>query len=202
MHPADREPERDNRYSASSQRHRLCDGILDGDIAIDAGTEHRTRPLQRAAAAADEEHEGVVLLILGFLLASVTTVVHAVCTTLTLLLLESRWIAPRATRSMVSKGLVVMLVVNVLFVVSLLECALWAAAYLGLGALGSWSEAYYFSATTFTTTGYGDVVLSPAWRSMGNFEAVIGIIMFGWSTALLVTVVTHLRRSRYVEPVP
>ena len=49
-------------------------------------------------------------------------------------------------------------------------------------------------------SGYGDVVLPPAWRSMGNFEAVIGIIMFGWSTALLVTVVTHLRRSRYVEP--
>ena len=140
------------------------------------------------------------LLLLGFVLTSVTTAMHALCTTFILLLLESRWIGPRATRSNVSKGLVVMLVVNVLFVVSLLECALWAAAYLGLGALGSWPEAYYFSATTFTTTGYGDVTLSPAWRPLGNFEAVIGILMFGWSTALLVTVVTHLRRSRYVEP--
>lgn len=141
-----------------------------------------------------------LLLILGFLLASVTTAMHALCTTLILLLLESRWIGPRAMHSKVSKGLVVMLVVNVLFVVSLLECGLWAAAYLWVGALGSWAEAYYFSATTFTTTGYGDVTLSPAWRPMGNFEAVIGILMFGWSTALLVTVVTHLRRSRYVEP--
>ena len=134
------------------------------------------------------------LLLLGFVLVSATTAMHAACTTLTLLLLESRWIAPRAMRSTASKGLVVMLVVNVLFVASLLECALWAAAYLGLGALGSWPEAYYFSATTFTTTGYGDVTLSPTWRPMGNFEAVIGILMFGWSTALLVTVVQHLRR--------
>ena len=138
------------------------------------------------------------LLILGFLLASVTTGVHAACTTLTLVLLESRWIAPHAMRSKVSKALVVMLVVNALFLASLLECALWAAAYLWVGALDGWSEAFYFSATTFTTTGYGDVTLSPTWRSMGNFEAVIGIIMFGWSTALLVTVVQHLRRS----PVP
>lgn len=142
----------------------------------------------------------MLLLLLGFVLASVTTGMHAVCTTLTLLLLESRWIGPHAMRSKVSKGLVVMLVVNVLFVASLLECAIWAAAYLWLGALGSWSEAYYFSATTFTTTGYGDVVLSPTWRTMGNFEAVIGIIMFGWSTALLVTVVTHLRRGPHHEP--
>lgn len=135
------------------------------------------------------------LLLLGFVLTSVTTAVHAMCTTATLLLLESRWIAPRAMRSMVSKGLVVMLVVNVLFVASLLECALWAAAYLWVGALGSWQAAYYFSATTFTTTGYGDVTLSATWRPLGNFEAVIGILMFGWSTALLVTVVQHLRRS-------
>lgn len=142
------------------------------------------------------------LLFLGFVLASVTTVIHAACTTLTLLLLESRWIAPRARRSTMSKGLVVMLVVNVLFVASLVECALWAAAYLWLGALGSWPEAYYFSATTFTTTGYGDVTLSPAWRAMGNFEAVIGILMFGWSTALLVTVVQHLRRGPRDEAVP
>ena len=130
-----------------------------------------------------------------------TTALHALCTTFILLLLESRWIGPRATRSKVSKGLVVMLVVNVLFVVSLLECALWAAAYLGLGALGSWPEAYYFSATTFTTTGYGDVTLSPTWRPMGNFEAVIGILMFGWSTGALFSVVNHLS-ARYSEPRP
>ncbi len=142
------------------------------------------------------------LLFLGFLLASATTVVHATCTTLTLLLLESRWIAPHARRSTVSKGLVVMLVVNVLFVASLVECALWAAAYLGLGALGSWSEAYYFSATTLTTTGYGDVTLSPEWRPIGNFESVIGILMFGWSTALLVTIVQHLRKYPHDDAVP
>jgi voltage-gated potassium channel len=143
-----------------------------------------------------------VLLLIGFLLTSVTTAVHAVCTTLTLLLLESRWVAPRARRSMVTKGLVVMLVVNALFVASLLECGLWAAAYLWVDALGSWPEAYYFSATTFTTTGYGDVTLSPAWRPLGNFEAVIGILMFGWSTALLVTIVQHLRRRAEPEPQP
>ena len=133
------------------------------------------------------------LLLLGFVLVSVTTAVHAACTTLTLLLLESRWVAPHALRSMATRGLVAMLVVNLLFCVGLLECALWAAAYLWVGALASWPEAYYFSATTFTTTGYGDVTLPVEWRPLGNFESVVGILMFGWSTALLVTVVQHLR---------
>ena len=39
---------------------------------------------------------------------------------------------------------------------------------------------------TFTTLGYGDVLLNERWRILGSFEAANGIIMFGWTTAIII----------------
>jgi voltage-gated potassium channel Kch len=83
--------------------------------------------------------------------------------------------------------------VLLLFLAALLEIWIWAVAYLSLGALTGMESALYFSAVTFTTLGYGDVVLDSSWRLLASFEAVNGIIMFGWSTALLVALVQRLR---------
>ena len=38
---------------------------------------------------------------------------------------------------------------------------------------------------TFTTLGYGDIVLDENWRLLASFEAATGIIMFGWTTAIV-----------------
>ena len=53
-------------------------------------------------------------------------------------------------------------------------------------------DALYFSLVTYTTLGYGDVTLNAEWRVLAAFEAVNGIIMFGWTTALIVAVVQRL----------
>ena len=55
--------------------------------------------------------------------------------------------------------------------------------------LDSLEEATYFSFVTFTTLGYGDVVLSDRWRLLSSLEAANGIIMFGWTTAVVMAVV-------------
>ena len=73
-----------------------------------------------------------------------------------------------------------------------LEAALWALGYWLLGALPNFSEAFYFSLVTFTTLGYGDVTLSEEWRMLGALEAANGIVMFGWTTALITNVARHL----------
>ena len=52
--------------------------------------------------------------------------------------------------------------------------------------------AMYFSAVTYTTTGYGDVVLPESWRLIGAVEALTGILMCGWSTGFFFAVVTRL----------
>jgi small-conductance mechanosensitive channel len=66
----------------------------------------------------------------------------------------------------------------------ILDVTLWATFYYASGALPSFEEALYFSTVTFTTVGYGDIVLSREWRQLATFEAVNGWIIFGWATAL------------------
>ena len=73
-----------------------------------------------------------------------------------------------------------------------LEASLWATLYWGVGALPEWREAFYFSLVTFTTLGYGDVTLGDEWRLLAAFEAANGIMMFGWTTALIVATAQRL----------
>jgi hypothetical protein len=83
-------------------------------------------------------------------------------------------------------------VVLLMFVVSLLEVSLWAVMYVWLDAIEHFERALYFSTVTFTTLGYGDIVLDPRWQLLAAFEAANGIIMFGWTTAIVVAVVQRV----------
>jgi len=56
--------------------------------------------------------------------------------------------------------------------------------------------ALYFSMVTYTTLGSGDVTLEDQWRLLGSFEAANGIVMFGWTTALIVAAVHKLYLPR------
>ena len=73
-----------------------------------------------------------------------------------------------------------------IFFVHTIEIWLWALAYIALGALSNIEHALYFSTTTFSTIGYGDVVLSHDWRLLGSLEGISGLLLIGWSTAYLV----------------
>jgi len=79
------------------------------------------------------------------------------------------------------------------FAIHSIEIWLYAALYLGLGALGHLEEALYFSTVTYSTIGYGDVLMPHAWRMLGAFEGATGIIMLGWSTAFLVSLLSQLK---------
>lgn len=89
-----------------------------------------------------------------------------------------------------------LLVVLFLFIFALhtIEMWVWALAYWFVGALPTLHDAIYFSVASYTTVGYGDVVLGPEWRTMGAAEAAVGVLLFGWSTALLFVVIQRLYR--------
>jgi voltage-gated potassium channel Kch len=79
-----------------------------------------------------------------------------------------------------------------LFALHTIEIWLWTFAYyIVLGAHRSFDEALYFSTSTFSTVGYGDVVLPLEWRLLGALEGVDGFILIGWSSAYLVAASTH-----------
>jgi hypothetical protein len=79
--------------------------------------------------------------------------------------------------------------VLVLMLGHIAQVVLWAALYFHLGELGSFATCIYFSLASFTTVGASELVLSPGHRIAGALEAAAGMLMFGWSTALLVQVV-------------
>ena len=72
----------------------------------------------------------------------------------------------RRTRTAAIAALVLMM-----FVATLLHASTWATTYVVVGAIQSFEEALYFSTVTYTTLGYGDVVLHESWRILGAFEA-------------------------------
>src|ERR1700688_3756275 len=66
-----------------------------------------------------------------------------------------------------------------------LEVFVWALAYAVVGAAPAGSDLLYFAFVNYTTLGYGDVTPVQAWRLNGPITAMNGILMFGWSTAVL-----------------
>ena len=69
-----------------------------------------------------------------------------------------------------------------------IEAALWAAAYLWLGALGSPETAILYSVNSMATRGASEIMLQPHWQMMGALEAADGMLLFGISTAFIFTV--------------
>ncbi|HET9371196.1 MAG TPA: potassium channel family protein [Vicinamibacterales bacterium] len=74
----------------------------------------------------------------------------------------------------------------------LVEIAFWAVLFGFDPEISNLETAFYFSAVTYTTTGYGDIVSSPEWRMVAGVEALTGILMCGWSAAFFFAVLTRL----------
>src|SRR6266481_5891433 len=84
----------------------------------------------------------------------------------------------------------------------LLEILLWAGFYCWL-CFPFWESAFYFSAASYATVGYGDVVLPWMWRTLGPVESIIGVLMCGLSASFLFAIVTRLvEREARVSDTP
>ena len=112
------------------------------------------------------------------------------------LALALRWLRRPPGADRVTGNLLLFIRVAVWIVIlHLVEILVWAGLYAWNGALPDLATAVYFSAVTYTTTGYGDVVLPPGFRLDGGVEALTGILMCGWSTGFFVAVVQRLYRQ-------
>lgn len=82
-----------------------------------------------------------------------------------------------------------------LMVAHTLEIFVWALAYLVVGAASADSGMLYFAFVNYTTLGYGDITPVQSWRLIGPMTAMNGILMFGWSTAVLFEVLRKTLES-------
>ena len=70
------------------------------------------------------------------------------------------------------------------------EIIVWGLFYWWQKCLPDAESSFYFSAVTYTTVGYGDLVLPNEWRLLGSVEGLTGILMCGLSTGLFFAVVS------------
>jgi voltage-gated potassium channel Kch len=134
-------------------------------------------------------------VLIGSVLMIITTFIHAGGMALGLRGLAIVYTDRSGMPSILIRALVVGAFVVVMFVTTLVEASAWAITYSMLYAVSDFEKALYFSTVTYTTLGYGDVVLDAQWRLLSSFQAANGIIMFGWTTALIVVVIYRVSRS-------
>lgn len=131
-------------------------------------------------------------LAVGCIMILATTVIHGFATLTGARMLRRHYRKRQGPPSTLHDTYSVALLVLWLFLATVIEIWLWAGLFVGLGAIETLEEALYFSTVTFSTLGYGDIVLDSTWRLLASFEAVNGLFLFGWSTALVFAVVRGL----------
>lgn len=108
-------------------------------------------------------------------------------------LLRRRGVHPRYHASTFGQGAAILGVVFGLFALHSVQIWLYAFAYILVGELHQIETAVYFSTSTFTTVGFGDVILSHKWRTLGVAESMNGFLLISWSTAFLVSLTARVR---------
>jgi hypothetical protein len=139
-----------------------------------------------------------ILFALG--LTSITVLIHALGTLEAIAHLSRVWQRTLAKQRLLASEVHIVRVVSILLLLHLLEAGIWATFFVAAGVLPDLETAVYFSLTSYTTIGYGDVVLPPPWRLLGPIEGAVGILMFGWSTSIMVTAIPRIYGSRLRLP--
>jgi len=79
-----------------------------------------------------------------------------------------------------------------LIVIHMVEITVWAVFYWWQKCLPDFESSLYFSGVTYTTVGYGDLVLPKQWRLLGPIQALTGILMCGLSAGLIFAMMSRM----------
>lgn len=137
-----------------------------------------------------------IQILIGTAMIIMTVVLQILFTSTATLLLykkEGWFIKP----PLFFKAAISMILVVLWLVVGIsLSAWLWAGIFLVLDIFRSLEPAFYFSIVTFTTLGYGDIIVVPEWRILASFVAVDGLIIFGLNAAYLVEFTNRLNSAQ------
>jgi voltage-gated potassium channel len=140
----------------------------------------------------------LVLVTLG--LTAVTVFIHGAGTMTAAGRVARLWARDGNVHRRLATELLMAQLVGMLILFHLAEALVWALFYLLIGTLPDLESAAYFSLTSYTTVGYGDVVLPEPWRLLGPLESTVGVLMLGWSTGVLVAVIGTIYRQLLQSP--
>jgi len=131
-------------------------------------------------------------VIAAIFMVSLTIMVHFAGLTLLIALMRSRFVGGFRRERHDHGAVITLLVLLSIALLHTIEIWLFAALYIALGLFDSIVDAVYFSASTFSTVGFGDIVLDERWRLLAATEGAHGFLLIGWSTAFLVSVTARM----------
>ena len=91
--------------------------------------------------------------------------------------------------------LLILLFAGIMFL-HITETCIWATFYYTQELFKDFETSVYFSLTSYTTIGYGDVLLPEKWRLVGAIEGVSGVLLCGVSTAFIFAVISAMFQMR------
>ena len=123
-------------------------------------------------------------LLFGGGVSLINIALHALVMTMVITVAQS------ASRRRTSKSPVFLIgvmipTVAVLMLAHALEVIVWSLAYAVVDAAPQSANLVYFAFVNYTTLGYGDIVPVERWRLLGPMTAMNGVLLFGWSTAVI-----------------
>ena len=94
---------------------------------------------------------------------------------------------PRDNRLLPTSHMIVVMVVtvSVLMAAHTCEVIVWSLAYAIIDVAPGGADPLYFAFVNYTTLGYGDIVPVKDWQLLGPMTAMNGVLLFGWSTAVI-----------------
>lgn len=134
------------------------------------------------------------IVLTSCLLAALTVCIHAAG----LAVLLRRWtrLSAHPPTSFFTITLMLLHTIWWLILLHLTEISVWALFYWWRGCMPNAEAAFYFSGVTYTTIGYGDLVLAKPWRLMAPLEGIVGVLMCGLSTGYFFVVVNLVHRRQ------
>jgi hypothetical protein len=125
-----------------------------------------------------------IQLLVGLLVSVINIMIHAFAT-VNAISVARRAGLKHAVRPRLHLMGVMVATVLVLMLVHTIEVVVWALSYALVGAAPEGSDLLYFAFVNYCTLGYGDITPVKEWRLLGPIASMNGILMFGWSTAVL-----------------
>jgi hypothetical protein len=125
-----------------------------------------------------------VQFLAGGLVSAINIMIHAIVTVAAIGIARAAGLR-HTERPRLHLMAVMVATAAVLMLAHTTEVLVWALAYLILAAAPAESDLLYFTFVNYTTLGYGDITPVQAWRLTGPMTAMNGILLFGWSTAVL-----------------
>lgn len=134
-------------------------------------------------------------LLVGGAASLINIAIHSLWTVFLDHAVRRFWAKRPRPRFLRDRALLMVGTVGLLMVAHVAEVVVWAATYAAVGASPAGASHFYLAFVNYTTLGYGDIVPTTEWQLLGPITAMNGILLIGWSTAVIFDVVRTTTRQ-------